>query len=304
MITRISVVLLVVAALAGCSGTVPESDWCSLFDFATSDYGATINRGSWTANGITNDEDGRLDIVYVHSQNVQPTAIRVWLGRGENTYSPIDVTVYANVFGLRIGPLSSTFPESEWDYQATVLTPENNVLMGTVIEIKGKATERIYLQSLEVRGNGPNPFGSSNCSTSATGQPPIPLPNRELLDALQDADAEMAGVDGSLLAPDGHPILPAQTGALIFGYAKWLMSPSTTDELFGPFAGVISHLSIYIVAIIALVLIYSIIFAATYFIRWVIWFFKLIMQIVVAIASVVDTVIGKAIGAVLKFIGA
>lgn len=135
---------------------------------------------------------------------------------------------------------------------------------------------------------------------------PIPLPNEEIYDALQDADESLGDVDDPLSSPDGSPLLPDQDGTVIFGYAKWLLSPGAADELVGPFAPVISHIFIYLAMRVALFGIYLVVYLAVYLIKWAIWIFKLVLAIISTAAEVLNVITdfaGGIISKVFRFIG-
>jgi hypothetical protein len=88
--------------------------------------------------------------------------------------------------------------------------------------------------------------------------------------------------------------VPAETGRELFGYAKWLLSPSSADELAGPFAPIISHTGIFVTLVFGLTLVYAIVWAAVWIFRFVVWLFKIIMSIIQTVTAV--------IGSIFKFI--
>lgn len=309
--------LLVFCAVAlvvgACSPDTPASDWCYLFNFNTSDNGFTVQHGAggWQPGigFVTSSTEGGslpydLDLLYTHPTTVRPSAIRVFVARDRAILTPIQVKTYALVFGLQIGPAVSQLPaEQDFNYEATIVADE--LVEGNSVKIEASASQPLALRAIEIRGNGANPFGSSNCSTDAFGVAPIPIPVVEIFDTLQSANDQLASIDAPLTSPNGTPLLPSETGSLIFGYAKWLISPGGAAEIFGPFAGIVSHLSIYLAAQLALALVYSIAYAATYLIRWVVWLFKLILMIIAAIAEILGVVwdiAGGILSKVLKFI--
>ncbi len=295
--------------LTSCGSAAPDAgDWCYRFDFTMSQAGASITHGVWeSGRGIRTDSEGRLDVIYTHSQMVMPANFNVSASRGE-IVAPINLVVYAQVFGLVIDTVVTTIPITESEYTGGI-TGTGGGEQGTVLRIEAEASAPLYLRWIEVRGFNPNPFGSNSCHSSYggdTGRPTptaIPLPDFEMLEDLLEVDIDLAGIDGSLLAPNGSPLLPGETGAVVFSYAKWLMSANAANSIFGPFAPVISHLSIYIAARMALFAVYVVIYAAVYIIRWIVWIFKLVMQIIATIASVIDTIVGKALSFVFKFFG-
>lgn len=121
------------------------------------------------------------------------------------------------------------------------------------------------------------------------------IDDTSLLDALNNANSQLAGLQNPLTSPQGTPILPAVNMQQIFGWVKWIFSPATAEELFGPFAGIYWHLGIYIWARIALLVVYGIVFVATYLIRWVIWIIRLIMDIINAAQAIAGALINVGI---------
>lgn len=303
MIKSLFITVVAMVVLAGCSGA-PASSWCYMYDFHAGAYGATILQGSWNAGvGFSSADDGNFSIEFTHTNNVTPSSIRVFMGRGKNVIVPIDISVQANIFGIMIGPVNTQFPARiEQDYVATVTNPTNE--NGASVSIKGWASETVRLRGLEVQGSGANPFGTSNCATRDAGPSPIDIPAGELIDALQEADASAGGTGGQLTSPEGAPLLPNINAPLLFGYAKWLISGAAIQQMTGPFATILTHLALFVGVQMALSAVYGAFYVATYLARWVVWIFRLILQILTAIVGIIDLLGGKLIGWALKFIGA
>ena len=165
---------------------------------------------------------------------------------------------------------------------------------GSVMGVLGEATAPIALQTMDVRGNGSNPFPENNCSTAAIaesviGAPGVNMPSG-ISEAIIDADNRMAGIDAPLTAPDGVPLLPAFNAQTVFGYAKWITSGAAGQEIAGPFAGVFYHLGLYVGMSVALSAIYGVVYAVVYLIRWVIWFIRFLAQLVQAIIAIVVSI--------------
>jgi len=293
--------LLVLLTVAGCGTmTLPAVDWCYKMDFNTGDYGASIYRGRWTNGlGFTPDDDGTFNIQYIHTSDVIPDAVIFGLIRADSNQIPIDVTIeQGSVFGMDTGAITTTVP-ADVNIAQPILRQQG--AGSDYIFIRGHASRTIVLVNMQVRGFGSNPFPSSNCSTDAVTpqqeQNKIQLPN--IGEIISNADQQLADAGNTLTNPDGSPLLPSQTGAVLFGYAKWLTSPAAAEELLGPFAPVASHVGIFLLMDVTLVGLYFIIYAAIYIVRWAIWLFKLLLQIIQTIASAAN----GAIGWLLAFIG-
>lgn len=115
-----------------------------------------------------------------------------------------------------------------------------------------------------------------------------------LYDALSEGAANLDDLPFDLSRPDSVSILPAESGAALFSYVKWIVSPSSADEIAGPFASIISHTGIGLSLVFAIVAIYAIVYVAVFLIRFAIWFFKIVL-------AVVQIIVG-AIGALLNFL--
>lgn len=307
-ITRLVAFTLGIILFTGCSGSTPSADWCYQFDFTQSHYGVAVERGDWIpGTGFSTDESGGFGIQYIHPVNVTPIGIRAYVELGKNIIAPVDVMIAAEVFGLRMGPIRSLVPpQPTVNYYTLVLDASNNPPTGDRFKVEAKSSEQIILKVLEVRGNGVNPFGSSNCDPAALRPGEITVPSGDILDQLRRAEEQLANIDVNLTSPEGVPLLPAETGAAVFGYAKWLTSTAAAETLAGPFAPILSHTGTFLAMQLALFVVYVIVFAGTYLIRWVIWLFKFLLDVISTIAEVVNVVTdfaGGIIGKLLKFVG-
>lgn len=115
---------------------------------------------------------------------------------------------------------------------------------------------------------------------------PIELPIDDIIGGIQEADQTLADADTLLTAPDGTSLIP-QTSTLtqLFGYAKWIVAPTTANSLAGPFAPIIVEFGLILVAELVLLGIYMTVYIAIYFFRWLVWLIKLILEFIQAGAS-------------------
>lgn len=127
---------------------------------------------------------------------------------------------------------------------------------------------------------------------TVTPPTPIPIPADEMFQGLATADANLLAAPPDIAAPAGVPILPNPNNTLVFGYVKWLISASVSGELFGSFSPVVIVFGVYVSMNMALSVVYGLIYAAVYIARWVIWLFKIIIEIVQVIASALQSLIG------------
>lgn len=290
---------LVALVLTGCAGALPAVDWCYRYDFRNSNYGFTVLRGVWSPGaGFVTEGDGRLHVTYTHSTSLTPTAIIVKVARGIGASGvPISVTAEADIFGLGTpNGYTTSVPADVTDADIYLVNPSRfEAGPYNKLEIKGITSHQAELAMLEVRGNGSNPFGSSNCSTDAVNEAgderPVNLSVPEgINEALVEADSQLAAVDVNLAAPGGIGIVPALTNAAVaFGYIKWVLSGTASQELAGPFAPVLNALGIYLIMSFSLTAVQFVIYGAIYIVRWIIWLLKTAQSIMVVIAAIIGS---------------
>lgn len=137
------------------------------------------------------------------------------------------------------------------------------------------------LSEVYIEGYGANPTG-----LQATA---IAIQAGDLYGALDEVNDALSSLPQSLGAS-----VPAETGRTLFGYVKWIVSPSSADELAGPFAPAISHMGIFLTVTFGMALVYAIVWAAIWIFRFIVWVFKIILLIIQIVVGV--------IGSILKFI--
>jgi len=165
------------------------------------------------------------------------------------------------------------------------------VIRSTVTRASGSHEFNTFMDSIYIRWTY-DPYGE--------------VADDEWYSALDDANNALGGLNNPLTAPDGTPLLPTVNWAMIFGYAKWLISPGAADELAGPFAGIFIHLGIFLAMRFALIVVYIVVFLAVYLIKWVVWLFKFLLTVIGAISGLIDLVggvLGKGVGWLVKFVG-
>lgn len=298
------VIALAAVFLAGCSNTLPAADWCFRFDFRNSNYGFNVQYGEWIPGvGFSTDAQGRFLVQYTHSSTVTSNGLIITAARGSGAVTPTKVILKADIFGVHVDTLQTLVP-AEANTSDFMIEGSGS---SDKLQVTGEAVAPMRWLSLQVRGTGSNPFGSSNCDTTAINleESPvaIPIPG-EVEDALIEIDDSLASVDVPLTAPDGQPLLPSLSAApQVFGYIKWIVSGAAANELAGPFAPIVSGMGIFLVMNFALTAIYFIVYGAVYIGRWILWLVHIIMQLLQTIGALIGSVQGLIIiGAVVAIV--
>ena len=154
--------------LAGCQPPTPDNpDWCYTFDYTSGDYGSTLTSAVWEeGHGLVSAEDGLLSFSYDYGRSVTPSSVIVTAARGEGVTGTIDVSATAILFGISAS--ASQQVTEDVDTLALTLPATSASDSGPTISITVQSTSTIYLQSIEVRGMGANPFPTNGCGPTAT----------------------------------------------------------------------------------------------------------------------------------------
>jgi hypothetical protein len=121
--------------------------------------------------------------------------------------------------------------------------------------------------------------------------PTLIVPQDEVNQALATANANTVQLgENEITTPGGVVVLPDDDFSTMFAIAKWLLAPTTAAALFGPFEPIFTHFGIFMTATIALFAIYAVVYVSAYVIRFLVWFFRLIMEIGRSIANAIDAV--------------
>jgi hypothetical protein len=111
-----------------------------------------------------------------------------------------------------------------------------------------------------------------------TPEPDIIFGDDRILDAQATAAAQLDQLPPDISQPNNIPLVPDTSQAVIvFGYAKWIAGGPA--ELFGPFAPIFAHFGLALTLIFTLAAIYAIVYTISYIIRWVIFLWRLVVQI-------------------------
>jgi len=179
------ILTLAAIVISGCNISVPDTrtfDWCYAFDFTTSDYGAAMSAGLWIdGKGYRTDNVGNLQFSYDQGAIVAPSVVIVTAGRDTNVEGgsisgDVNVEANANVFGVNV------------EFVETLPALVNNVVLSFNPEFLGsgastfnvtvRASGIIFIKTLEVSGDGANPFPSNACPRP---EAPTATPTRGLL---------------------------------------------------------------------------------------------------------------------------
>jgi hypothetical protein len=164
----------------------------------------------------------------------------------------------------------------------------NGVLRISLVGRPGCGVSAFQLYDIFISGYGTNPTNLQATAIAFNAGP--------LYEGLSDVNEMLANLPAEL----GGSV-PAETGRVIFGYAKWLISPSSADELAGPFAPIVSHTGIALTLIFGTTLIYALVWALVWIFRFVAWLFGWFLRIVDLLLQIAQAV-GNAIGGVFKLI--
>lgn len=153
----------------------------------------------------------------------------------------------------------------------------NGSLKISLVGGSGCGVSAFQLYEITIMGYGTNP---TNLQATA-----IAFEAGNLYSGLSDVNTLLESLPASI-----NSGVPDETGRTLFGYAKWLISPSSADELAGPFAPIVSHTGIFVSLTFALVLVYAIVWAAVWIFRFVVWLFRIILQIIQVVVSVIGSI--------------
>lgn len=135
----------------------------------------------------------------------------------------------------------------------------------------------------------------------ATPTPVIPIHTEPLFEGVEDTSSITNDLASDITAPEGIPLLPDTSFSKIFGYAKWLLSPSAADEIVGPFAPLIVHTGVFITLLIVAGGLYTLVYMAVFILKIVAWIVRWILEILQAIAQI-GSVAAEIIGTIVDVI--
>lgn len=295
---RIFAVVLMLL-MAGCnlsSDPLLNYDWCYRFDYRISSFGVTPARGNWIeGRGFIPDFDGYLEITYTAPQSVSANGLIFQMSRAISSFDAINLTIAADIFGTT---LNETTVQLQSAAQTYTIRKAVGGSQGDTFSLTAHSSHPIQLEIFRVQGKGENPIGEDNCDTPSGS--PIDIPAGDIIEQIKDADDELQDSTIDITAPGGTALIPSTVQNLetLFGYAKWLVSPTAANSLAGPFAPFVIEAGVLIGSEMLFLGAYLVVYIFTYLARWAIWIFRLIVTIITALSGLV----GGAVGFLLRFV--
>lgn len=173
--------LLIAAILAGCGTSNPPTQygWCYFYNFATSDYGASLPAGQWQTiggvRGFTTDETGNLSFGIVHDHTVKPILVVITVARASGVTGDIAISANGIIFGVAPpgGSFTATLPDAIVSHDVNV-SPTSSTDEGSAINISLHADNTVQIRGIKVYGNDANPFDVDNCDPLTGTNTPTP----------------------------------------------------------------------------------------------------------------------------------
>ena len=165
---------LLLLLVSSCTGdlNVPY-DWCYTLDYTDNQDGTSIGSGDWSFGlGMYPDEDGDLVFAYVHDINVSWTQVIVNFELPIASVVPL--SLQGGVFGSPIPYTSVTVNTTTQNVYTAYFYPSQAQSSGRTITAIVHAPfvpESTFLQSIEIRGTGTNPFPTNDCAEDPTPTP-------------------------------------------------------------------------------------------------------------------------------------
>lgn len=179
----LSALLLFSLLLASCMPPdIPTvNDWCYTMHFDEDDYGITVINGNYVPGvGFTSNASNRLSIAYSHNQNVKPKGVIIYAGRAPGVSGATDITGTGLIFGIA-ATIDQLMPAESPDTVPVGFTPASPDDYSSSFNISVDSTQQLKIVSLEVRGDGANPFPDNDCAPDGTATPsPTLLPDTPL----------------------------------------------------------------------------------------------------------------------------
>lgn len=257
-------------------GAAGDSWWGNQFNFQFGLQDWRIISGSFTSGSVISADVGgteTLEIEYPLTNARVTGVLANYYASCPHTFEVKDGT---SVF--EAGSVGSGNQLIDWQGDHVMA---NGTLRIRLVGSPACSGVSFVLSEVYIEGYGANPTG-----LQATA---IAIQAGDLYGALDEVNDALSSLPQSLGAS-----VPAETGRTLFGYVKWIVSPSSADELAGPFAPAISHMGIFLTVTFGMALVYAIVWAAIWIFRFIVWVFKIILLIIQIVVGV--------IGSILKFI--
>jgi hypothetical protein len=317
--------LLLLCGAALVAPAEAQGSWTCTFDFSQGQQGwvtdtvTSGNRATWTGSSWSH-------INWYNAPSLYRRGIVIFLNFAQTTLTSISISnTYTVGAGMSSTPRARIFGAVELANTGTSSSPGNpftwtgshttttvSVDLTTSSSSSNTYSGSASITSITMTGTGTAPCAATPTPIPATSVPtatpyiintfatptPIAIDGSGIYEALQQGNDSVIGLPADLAAA-GRP--PTEDGSEIFGYVKWLVSPSSADELAGPFAPIVSHTGIFLSVTFAMAVIYAAIWAVVWLFRFVVWIVKFIF-LIVDLALQVAQAVGAFIGGIVKLL--
>jgi hypothetical protein len=313
----IALLALMLSAVSLAAPAEAQGSWTCTYNFSQGANGWTINSGTLVSGGV--------ESVYTSAEATNREHAIISRSMSGSTLTSISSTFTAattvNVYYEPTGGPSfySSGNVSAGSTITRTWTGSQSISSLRVVLVHpSSGTNTVYtLHSVTVQGTGtlpctatPTPVPSATTVLTATPiiintfatPTPIAIDGSGIYEALQQGNNSVIGLPADLAAA-GRP--PDEDGSEIFAYVKWFVSPSSADELAGPFAPIVSHTGIFLALVFAMTVIYAVVWAAVWLLKFVVWVFKLITgNLVLSVIFIVVAAIGAIVMLLTKILEA
>jgi hypothetical protein len=320
----IALLALMLSAVSLAAPAQAQGSWTCTYDFSSGTQGwsgvnGSHNGSAWTTADIIQGANYRRNVEITLS--FSSTTITSFSVSGTYSAGSFDAA-YTRAYLFKQGPTtiqsttsSPSMPYSWTGSQAgiTAVSAGLTSSVRTTASYSGSAS----ITSITLTGTGttpcsptPTPVPSATVVPTATPiiintfatPTPIAIDGSGIYEALQQGNNSVIGLPADLAAA-GRP--PDEDGSEIFAYVKWFVSPSSADELAGPFAPIVSHTGIFLALVFAMTVIYAVVWAAVWLLKFVVWVFKLITgNLVLSVIFIVVAAIGAIVMLLTKILEA
>jgi hypothetical protein len=160
---RFLVLLLAALLITNCSPNPDDdlsADWCYTFRLYEGLQDFSITAGVHQPGmGFVTDGTGLLMFSYGYDRFVEPKFIIVQVARQIGVEGSVTATVQGEIFGVT-GGFTGTVAGTN---QQVVLAPPQLGMAGNAINVTAEADQPFVVQSIEIRGDGSNPFDRNEC---------------------------------------------------------------------------------------------------------------------------------------------
>jgi hypothetical protein len=271
---------------------VTGGNWRCSYDFASGLGGWTIENGQLENGKVVSSLGGYED--YETAEVGFNAEVTLWLANLSGSVSEFTVSYIGmpslpwwthniDIFDGQESRVqeSNLEPGQNLTFRAASSIPVSNGGLRFTLRLQGIGIGYFAVSRIDMRGSGTNP-----CATSPGGPRPVyEFPVVDLYSGLADVNLALGS-----LPRDFSSSVPEPDVRVLFGYAKFLMSPAVAAEFGGPFEPIFAHMYIAAYLIFGLGLVYCIVWVAVWIFKFIVWFFKLLLQIIYTVVGVLGSV--------------